>query len=101
MKTTVWFYNMLLHPKYADGMADRLDPDQAAPIRLVWSGSALFVHTDLFPKYLGFFIKVYINGTKVVVRLGNRLVQLRIHLVELSGEHPCENGSQCYSCYHL
>ena len=29
-----------MHPKNAEGIANSVDPDQAAP--LVWSGSALF-----------------------------------------------------------
>ena len=27
---TVWFYNTVMHPKDADGMANSVDPDQTA-----------------------------------------------------------------------
>ena len=31
-----------MHPKDAGGIANSLDPDQAAPSGAVWSGSTLF-----------------------------------------------------------
>ena len=36
-----------MHPKDADGMANRVNPDQTAPLEAVWSGSALFAQTYL------------------------------------------------------
>ena len=39
-----------MSPKYADGMANSVDPDQtapSAPLGAVWSGSALFAQTYL------------------------------------------------------
>ena len=36
-----------MHPKDAEGIADRVDPDQTAPLGAVWSGSALFAQTHL------------------------------------------------------
>ena len=38
-----WFYNAILLPKEADGMANSVDPDQTA----VSSGSILFAETYL------------------------------------------------------
>ena len=29
---TVWFYDRVMHPKDADGMANSVDPDQTAPL---------------------------------------------------------------------
>ena len=37
----------LMHPKYADGMANSVDPDQTASSEAVWSWSALFAETYL------------------------------------------------------
>ena len=37
-----------MNPNDADGMADSVDPDQTAPLGLVWSGSALFAQAYLF-----------------------------------------------------
>ena len=34
-------------PKDADGMANSVDPEQTAPLRAVWSGSALFAQACL------------------------------------------------------
>ena len=34
-------------PKHADRMANHVDPDQAAPLGAVWSGSTLFAQTRL------------------------------------------------------
>ena len=34
-------------PKYADGMANSVDPDQTAPLGAVWSGSTLFAQACL------------------------------------------------------
>ena len=36
-----------MSPKDADGMANSVDPDQAAPVGAAWSGSALFAQTYL------------------------------------------------------
>ena len=36
-----------MHPKDAAGIANSVDPDQTAPLRAVWSGSALFAQTSL------------------------------------------------------
>ena len=36
-----------MHPKDAEGIANRVDPDQTAPLGAVWSGSALFAKTCL------------------------------------------------------
>ena len=36
-----------MHPKYAEGIANSVDPDQTAPLEAVWSGSALFAKTCL------------------------------------------------------
>ena len=36
-----------MHPKYADGMANSVDPDQTASSEAVWSWSALFAETCL------------------------------------------------------
>ena len=36
-----------MHPKYAEGIANSVDPDQTAPLGAVWSGSALFAQTCL------------------------------------------------------
>ena len=36
-----------MHPKDAAGTANRVDPDQTAPVGAVWSGSALFAQTYL------------------------------------------------------
>ena len=41
-----------MHPKDAEGVANRLDPDQTAPLGTVWCGSALFAQTCL-PENLG------------------------------------------------
>ena len=39
---TMWLYHRVMSPNDADGMANRVDPDQTAPLGAVWSGSALF-----------------------------------------------------------
>ena len=36
-----------MHPKDVAGIANSVDPDQTAPLRAVWSGSALFAQTYL------------------------------------------------------
>ena len=36
-----------MSPNDADGMANSVDPDQTAPLRAVWSGSALFAQAYL------------------------------------------------------
>ena len=36
-----------MHPKDAEGIANSVDPDQAVPKGVVWSGSALFAQTCL------------------------------------------------------
>ena len=36
-----------MSPNDADGMANSVDPDQAAPLGAVWSGSALFAQEYL------------------------------------------------------
>ena len=36
-----------MSPKYADKMADIVDPDHTAPLGAVWSGSTLFAQTCL------------------------------------------------------
>ena len=36
-----------MHPKDAVGTANSVDPDQIAPVRTVWSGSALFAQICL------------------------------------------------------
>ena len=36
-----------MSPKGAEGMANSVDPDQAAPLGAVWSGSALFAQPCL------------------------------------------------------
>ena len=36
-----------MHPKDAEGIANSVDPDQAASLGAVWSGSALFALTCL------------------------------------------------------
>ena len=36
-----------MSPNDADGMANSVDPDQAAPLGAVWSGSALFAQAYL------------------------------------------------------
>ena len=36
-----------MSPIDEDGMANSVDPDQAAPVGAVWSGSALFAQTCL------------------------------------------------------
>ena len=36
-----------MSPKYEEGIANSVDPDQTAPLGAVWSGSALFAQTDL------------------------------------------------------
>ena len=37
----------LEHPKDAEGIANSVDPDQTAPLGVVWSGSALFAQACL------------------------------------------------------
>ena len=36
-----------MHPKDAERIANTEDPTQSAPVRAVWSGSALFAQTYL------------------------------------------------------
>ena len=36
-----------MSPKGAEGIANSVDPDQTAPLGVVWSGSALFAQTCL------------------------------------------------------
>ena len=36
-----------MSPNDADGMANRVDPDQTAPLGAVWSGSTLFAQSSL------------------------------------------------------
>ena len=49
----VWCNIALMHPKDADGMANRVDPDQTASSEAVWSWSALFAET-YFSQYIEF-----------------------------------------------
>ena len=42
---TLWLYYSVMSPNDADGMANSVDPDQTAPLRAVWSGSALFAQS--------------------------------------------------------
>ena len=44
---TKWLFLSVLHPKDAEGIANSVDPDQTAPLRVVWSGFALFAQTCL------------------------------------------------------
>ena len=44
---TKWLNHRVMSPKYADGMANSVDPDQTAPLGAVWSGSTLFAQTYL------------------------------------------------------
>ena len=39
---TVWFYDRVMRPKDADGMANRVHPDLIALLGAVWYGSTLF-----------------------------------------------------------
>ena len=43
----MWLYYRVMSPNDADGMANSVDPDQTAPLRAVWSGSALFAQICL------------------------------------------------------
>ena len=47
---TLWLYYTVTSPNHADGMANSVDPDQAAPLGAVWSGSALFAQAYLSEK---------------------------------------------------
>ena len=44
---TMLLYHRVTSPNDADGMANSVDPDQAAPLEAVWSGSALFAQANL------------------------------------------------------
>ena len=44
---TRWLYQSVMPPKNAAGIANRVDPDQTAPLGAVWSGSALFAKAYL------------------------------------------------------
>ena len=44
---TVWLYHRVMSPKDADGMANRVDPDQTALLVAVRSGSTLFAQAYL------------------------------------------------------
>ena len=44
---TMWLYHRVTSPNNADGMANRVDPDQTAPLGADWSGSALFAQVYL------------------------------------------------------
>ena len=39
---TMWLYHRVMSPNDADGMANSVNLDHTAPLRAVWSGSALF-----------------------------------------------------------
>ena len=39
---TRWLYLIVMRPKDAEGIGNSVEPDQAAPLGAVWSGSALF-----------------------------------------------------------
>ena len=54
----VWCNIALMHPKDADGMANRVDPDQTASSEAVWSWSALFAETYL-SQYIE-FVRYYL-----------------------------------------
>ena len=43
----MWLYHRVKSPNDADGMANSVDPDQTAPLGVVWSGSALFAQVYL------------------------------------------------------
>ena len=45
------FYNAVICPKDADGMADSANPDQTAPERAVRSGSALSAAPSYLEKF--------------------------------------------------
>ena len=44
---TMWLYHRVMSPNDADRMANSVDPDQIAPLGVVWSGSALFAQAYL------------------------------------------------------
>ena len=44
---TMWVYHTVMCPNDVDRMANSVDPDQTAPLRAVWSGSALFAQAYL------------------------------------------------------
>ena len=50
---TVWFYNVIMNPKDADGMSSSIHPDQTAVVGAVLSWSAVFAWTYL-SQYLEF-----------------------------------------------
>ena len=43
----MWLSHRVISPNDADGMANSVDPDQAAPLGAVWSGSTLFAQIYL------------------------------------------------------
>ena len=44
---TMWLYHRVISPNDADKMANSIDPDQAALLGAVWSGSTLFAQAYL------------------------------------------------------
>ena len=44
---TMLLYHRVMSSNNANGMANSVDPDQTAPLGVVWSGSALFAQTYL------------------------------------------------------
>ena len=43
----MWLHHRVMSPNNADGMANSVDPDQTAPLGVVWSGPALFAQAYL------------------------------------------------------
>ena len=43
----MWLYHRVISENDADEMANSVDPDQTAPLGVVWSGSALFAQACL------------------------------------------------------
>ena len=63
-----------MSPNDADGMANSVDPDQTAPLKAVWSGSALFAQAYLSENLGSLRYTVYMIIARKSLYLWNILV---------------------------
>ena len=65
---TMWLHHRVMSPNNADGMANSVDPDQTAPLGVVWSGSALFAQAYLSENLgsLRYFVSIQVVRLKQI-----------------------------------
>ena len=82
-----------MSPNDADGMANSVDPDQAAPVGAAWSGSALFAQTYLSEnlgslRYIPVWRKIYINKMFLKIIYLYLLCMCRVYIITATSPSP-------------